>query len=934
MIDENTRIYKNFGNKVDIENIPKSLKYGNKWVLWTYIKEKKVPITFDEKNRIKAIDALLPQHWSSIEDLKKYVEEGYGLMYVLVGSGYWVIDFDEFDEIEEVKEIVAKANSYAEITPSGRGFRLWFFGPQLFKSDAENIKVVINSETGKQIEVFFKRQVVVTGWKLSEASEIKGCTQEFAEFLISKYPELKKYYVLEEVEIEDEDDEEITSCDKIKINKTNKIFVSDELLITSNDYFYVAKFNSASPCVILHSNKKLNLGLNKLFLKKMKLSTFLNLQDHLLYHLLLKVDYYLAKSEKSNRLPIHLTFNNFWKSQTTKTFREFAIDKLEEYERIQNMMKTIYFYEVVNSVDLSVYKPKDIEDVKEFLSKYVFCDAVYDESIKKLFSAYNYDIDQEFNRFSAYNPHSIIITKTKAGKSFLAKHMGVLYDIRNVTSAALTGYSTSDTQRESVLNNIRSCLFFDELSSIQDLQKNLSSGLLDLMESGIINVSKGMATLEAIYSNSFVFMSNKDLVEKYSEEKAFLKILLTISNNIEAIASRLGVVFIKNNTETAKTLDKKNKKYYDLYFEVNRSLKELMGKFYVKLLDNDMVLEFLEEEYDDEYKKQIKELAKQFTIPELNTFVLSHLESYRHARGAALRIALYDADILYNILHQVELTEEFIDTILTRAKDYFKYIKSINYNSLKSLVNISFQEFERIKIEYWNSVNSFSDALKILILTIRLFNKENPDITEINTINKECSFVNFYNQKVRQIFGDLYYAEKYSRVEPKISNINNEVLETIGLSIEKSRDNEYLIIKIKNTEKLHSEYLDKMTLRTTGKTLKYYFDLYCGLYNQNNQADANEEREIDKKLSEVAKKVYEDNRIGREWMVCDLISCFSTDEDIDFELIKKYYSKKFPDVEYVDYLIRKLSEEGLIYEYKPRTYRKTFDFEVREFDDE
>lgn len=141
------------------------------------------------------------------------------------------------------------------------------FGQQMFKSDVENIKVVINSETGKQIEVFFKRQVAVTGWKISQEKGIKGCTEEFAEFLISKYPELKKYYVIESVEIDDDDDT-VTSYDKIKINKTTKIYVSDELLVTSDDYFYVAKFTSASPWIILHSNKKLNLGLNKLFLKK------------------------------------------------------------------------------------------------------------------------------------------------------------------------------------------------------------------------------------------------------------------------------------------------------------------------------------------------------------------------------------------------------------------------------------------------------------------------------------------------------------------------------------------------------------------------------------------------------------------------------------------------------------------------------------------
>lgn len=855
------KYHEKIGTKVFVDNIPFPLTQAKHWLFWVYDtqngRELKIPLTF-KNGKLVACDAGLQPNWLEFDVVKNHLNTGVGAMFCLKDSIFWAIDFDDFSNDEEVKEILSKAGSYGEITPSGEGFRIIFAGEFPFQSDK---RVLLKD--GRRIEFFKDTQITITGAKISETGEIKGASEDFLKFLAEKFPELK---LENDLKIEKPPTfywaqlEEVESFKDIKLTRASSIIIIKEILNSPEGNFYVAKFSSAQPHIFIKSNKRLPLGNTEINLVPLQFSKLLKISPHLLYHVFAEVDQVM---NKLNSIPLKYPIKKALipdSDDEQYEFKELLFKKVEEFTELQETLCFVYFYEHVNPVNLALYKPKEINDVKDFLKMAMFLNGEYDPSLAKIFSAFNYEIDNENYYYMPYAPHAIIVTNTKTGKSTLARHFGQLYESLNVSPAALNGFSSADTVREGVFATSKLSIFFDELQTWQNQQKQLGAGSLDLFENGICRVEKGKAGLETKFANALVFLSNRNLIQNVSGNQAvaFLKLLLAISTNLEAVASRLGILFY--NIETKPVRNKKRLRKEDLnkITQMNKALREFVSEIYLNLLENETIFSWLESEYPDFYKHEVADLSKRVQSDEIKTFMLSHLESYRHARGASLRIALYDPYILYNLLND----NIDVELILSRAEDYFAFVMSTNLNTLKVLAELPFSDFVRAKLEFWNSLNVLNDAVKILILTTRLYYEENAKNMISKTIDardKSSPFVMFYNQKVKNIFEGISYSEKYSWLERAVSKVDNDLLSSfIGIKIEKTEEG--IVIEIVDENKLLSDYLDRLSLKTTTYSLKYYYERY----KQQNEVVAvptkkeeiTEKGQEKKSMKEVAAMIY------------------------------------------------------------------------------
>ena len=117
---------------INLKNIPKVLKKYDQWVCWNYEirsgKPTKIPM-----HAVKGYRASIkkPKDWFDFTTCMEYSYDFDGIGYVLSMDDPFVIwDLDDcynVDSKERVKtaaSIVEQLNSYTEISPSGKGFRV------------------------------------------------------------------------------------------------------------------------------------------------------------------------------------------------------------------------------------------------------------------------------------------------------------------------------------------------------------------------------------------------------------------------------------------------------------------------------------------------------------------------------------------------------------------------------------------------------------------------------------------------------------------------------------------------------------------------------------------------------------------------------------------------------------------------------------------
>ena len=214
------------------ENIPEELRKIPHWICWApYMangKLDKIPVapwltdgelkTTQEGRPIGCSYTDPKTHVSFLEALSYARKLNIGIGFVLVPELNLVaIDLDDCIEDGKpnpwVERILAEAGSYAEITPSGKGVRIWLKGsiPRNIRND--DLKVEIYKE---------KRFLTVTGWWIEstprEIRENQKFLDRFYSELIGEKKEIRKEFIEKEAEKSGESSE-ISCIDILKALK-------------------------------------------------------------------------------------------------------------------------------------------------------------------------------------------------------------------------------------------------------------------------------------------------------------------------------------------------------------------------------------------------------------------------------------------------------------------------------------------------------------------------------------------------------------------------------------------------------------------------------------------------------------------------------------------------------------------------------------------
>ena len=146
------------------ESVPDELKACRQWVLWRYEgrggKPTKVPYQVSGQ-RASSVD---PSHWVGFDEAIAAAPNWDGVGFVFApGSGLVGIDLDDcLDEFRAIEpwalEVLDRLGSYAEVSPSGRGIKVWAKG-QLPTDRGRKVKI-----EGGALEVYSQgRYFTVTG---------------------------------------------------------------------------------------------------------------------------------------------------------------------------------------------------------------------------------------------------------------------------------------------------------------------------------------------------------------------------------------------------------------------------------------------------------------------------------------------------------------------------------------------------------------------------------------------------------------------------------------------------------------------------------------------------------------------------------------------------------------------------------------------------
>ena len=166
-----------------IEKIPEELKQRRQWICWRYTKRVnklvKLPLAPWASGHDGAVSVTDPNNCAVFNVAVEYAQKnGWGIGFVFFsGDGLTGIDLDHLDKLnEETQNIIKAANSYGEVSPSGKGYHIIVKGL---------VREAIKKES---VEVYSKdRYFTVTGNHLDGSPFIINEAQQLLNRLESKY---------------------------------------------------------------------------------------------------------------------------------------------------------------------------------------------------------------------------------------------------------------------------------------------------------------------------------------------------------------------------------------------------------------------------------------------------------------------------------------------------------------------------------------------------------------------------------------------------------------------------------------------------------------------------------------------------------------------------------------------------------------------------
>lgn len=287
---------------------------------------------------------------------------------------------------------------------------------------------------------------------------------------------------------------------------------------------------------------------------------------------------------------------------------------------------------------------------------------------------------------ATYAGHTILYTNTKTGKSYTAGRVGEIRD--KVTAAGILGYGDADGVNHGILDDL-SCNFFADETSSKSHEANLNDKILSLMEKGEVTISQAGLDVTTRFYGSITYLGNPvNEGQKLDLNDAFVKIVEDLGNNVEAMASRLGLIVLDMELSEAEGSSLKKDRARKLETFVNWIQQQLAPK-YTEI--EEQMKSWLETGYPQDYLDDIDTYRKELVSHKLRDFWKSHKQSYRHARGQALRMAVYEK------LAEVLKGDYSIEELCDLADDKFDQVMQMNLRSLENMANLNEHKKQEIR---------------------------------------------------------------------------------------------------------------------------------------------------------------------------------------------------------------------------------------------
>jgi hypothetical protein len=506
-------------------------------------------------------------------------------------------------------------------------------------------------------------------------------------------------------------------------------------------------------------------------------------------------------------------YNEWIRKQHNEAVRDGYEGSLEDFKDDNFKGQTFEIAGHLNSDSVKKLKELDNQVIKEkILERYLNNGFNYDEDLRKLNhpKILTHDktvVDPE--DVMTHNPHSAYITGTKVGKSFNSGRVGTVRS--RVSASGLLGYASADDIREGTLDGMTEPFFADEIR--HGSEENIGDNLLNILEKGKAPMSKGQKDMKPEFYGSFTYMSNPQSQEDNKDQiDYFLDFIQKIGNNAQATGSRLGVLLLdlgELEKASGKPLSKEER---DKLGTVVEWIKQEISTEYSKI---ELELQgWLNQEYPESYIEQVKDMREKVFSEKTGEFLEGHKDSYRHARGQALRMAVYDK--IGDVLNQHYSIEE----IQSLAEDKFQEVMEINLRSISNLASQLGDE-ERIVARKEALLEAEENLyLKLFVKTVATQYRINPEV--LKSIEPVDTFKPVFKDLREELDsvekGDRYW--KWSRVteriESNISRINEMLEDRYGLTV--TEDHDTLFVKgsdfktFRHFEKLSEDSLPQIDI--------------------------------------------------------------------------------------------------------------------------
>lgn len=478
----------------------------------------------------------------------------------------------------------------------------------------------------------------------------------------------------------------------------------------------------------------------------------------------------------------------------------FKVGKDEEeltLKQIFEKQETLpFFFEKIKPTTINnVIKAVEEIGFSKMLKDYHCENGKIDTTLEYIFRINRLNFGNECSSYLAkYNPHSLVVTNTKTGKSTqLEKQTPLKYD--SGTSRRLLGYSTGDKSYEGDLHNKYQLVVLDDFTGV-NYENEILDNLPSILENGKARIGKGKKTITTLCSSTFTLTTNSKRELGGNElVLEFIKILNRLSGTLQRIGSRFGLIVFGNEFKKAQfdkyVLSKKEIKVNGYLIE---QIFEDINNFILELLDNRKIEKFLEDKNENYEKLMNSILLQRKLIGELREFWESTIDANRHQKGFALKQGVIDYFIDNNdklillLKNELVLEDEDIDKIVKFSKENLNFLNDINLKSLRKIISISDSEREYLTIRY----EGLSGYEKALVSAVMKLLRSKPQ-TEENLLPL-ISVGAFLDKEGR------YYA--VSRIKEKLPNRLERVsrnLETFGIELVKIDHD--IFIQINQTSK-------------------------------------------------------------------------------------------------------------------------------------